>query len=72
MTEEQKKADETRYIIYELSGTGSLDGPYAMLGEAQKAANSLARENLNAEYGIYQKVFVTLARFEIETKGVCG
>ena len=72
MTEEQKKADETRYVVLNLDKTGDLGGPFPTLGEAQKAANSLARENLDAEYGIYQKVFVTVARIEIETKGVCG
>ena len=72
MTEEMKRSEATRYMVLDLRDMELVGGPYAVEADARQAAEPAAMNNPGVEYGIYQKVLMSVATLTVETKGIVG
>jgi len=67
-----KAKDATRYMVLSLPDMISVDGPFAIEGDARKSAEARARDKPGVDFGIFQKVLVARAELVVETRGMVG
>lgn len=66
MTEEQKKNDSNRFIVVE---GDQVHRGFDNEGDAKKYAQTLAENNPEEEYCVYQKIGSATATVKVEWKG---